>query len=64
MLAGIALILFDVTNQTIVQGGNYSPSAGVTIASVSLVGVGAIFTFAGRNKVELKKWWRLRTVQI
>lgn len=64
MLAGVLLFVFDATNQTAVSSGVYEFSPGVAVASVSLVGVGAVFTFAGRNKVKMKKWWRLRTVQI
>lgn len=64
MVAGVLLFVIDATNQSVIQGGGYSVSTGVTIASASLVGVGAVFTFAGRNKVKMKKWWRLRTVQI
>jgi hypothetical protein len=64
VLAGLLLFVLDATNQAVVQGGGYSVSPGVTIASASLVGVGTLFMFAGRNKVKLKKWWRLRTVQI
>lgn len=64
MVAGVLLFVIDATNQSVVQGGGYSVSTGVTIASASLVGVGTVFTFAGRNKVKMKKWWRLRTVQI
>jgi hypothetical protein len=64
VLAGILLFVLDLTNQAVVQGGGYAVSSGVTIASASLVGAGALMTFAGRNKVKLKKWWRLRTVQI
>ncbi len=64
MVAGVLLFVIDATNQSVVQGGGYSVSTGVTIASASLVGVGAIFTFAGRNKIKMKKWWRLRTVQL
>ena len=64
MVAGVLLFVIDATNQSVVQGGGYSVSTGVTIASASLVGVGAIFTFAGRSKIKMKKWWRLRTVQI
>lgn len=64
MLAGAALIVFDVVNQTAVQGGEYQSSTGVFVASAALIGVGAIFTFAGKDKVKIKKWWRLRTVEI
>jgi hypothetical protein len=64
MLAGVLLFVFDATNQTAVSGGTYEFSPGVAVASGALVGVGAVFTFAGRNKVKMKKWWRLRTVQI
>ena len=64
MVAGVLLFVFDATNQSVVQGGGYSVSPGVTIASASLIGLGAAFTFAGRNKVKVKKWWRLRVVQI
>ncbi len=64
MLAGVLLFVFDATNQTAVSGGAYEFSPGIAVASASLVGVGAVFTFAGRNKIKMKKWWRLRTVQI
>lgn len=64
MIAGTALFVFDALNQTVVQGGNYSYSPGVAVASASLIGVGAAFTFAGKDKVKVKKWWRLRIVQI
>ncbi len=64
MLAGVLLFVLDATNQTVVSGGGYEVSSGVALASVSLVSVGAVFTFAGRNKVKVKKWWRLRTVEI
>jgi len=64
MLAGATLLAIDVVNQTAVQGGEYQSSTGIYIASASLMGVGAAFTFAGRDKVKLKKWWRLRTVDI
>ena len=64
MVAGVLLFVIDATNQSVVQGGGYSVSTGVTIASASLIGVGAIFTFAGRNKIKMKNWWRLRTVEI
>ena len=64
VIAGVALFTFDALNQTVVQGGEYSISTGVTIASAALIGVGATFTFAGKDKVKVKKWWRLRIVQI
>jgi hypothetical protein len=64
MIAGVLLFAIDAFNQAVVQGGGYSNSPGVTAASVSLVGLGAVFTFAGRNKVKVKKWWRLRIVDI
>ncbi len=64
MIAGALLFVIDATNQSVVSGGGYEVSSGVAIASASLVGLGAVFTFAGRNKVKLKKWWRLRTVEI
>ena len=64
MVAGVLLFVFDATNQTAVSGGEYEFSPGVTVASAALIGVGALFTFAGRNKVKMKKWWRLRTVKI
>ncbi|RLD19551.1 MAG: hypothetical protein DRI71_11640 [Bacteroidetes bacterium] len=64
MLAGVLLFVLDATNQAVVSGGGYEPSSGVTTASVALVGAGALFTFAGRSKIKMKKWWRLRTVQI
>ena len=63
-IAGVALFTFDAINQTVVQGGSYEFSTGVAVASASLIGVGAAFTFAGRDKVKVKKWWRLRVVQI
>ena len=64
MLAGVLLFVIDATNQTAVSGGGYEFSPGIAVASASLVGVGALFTYAGRNKVKMKKWWRLRTVEI
>jgi len=64
VIAGLLLFVLDATNQAVVQSGGYSVSTGVTIASASLVGAGVLLTFAGRNKVKIKKWWRLRTVQI
>lgn len=64
MVAGVLLFVFDAINQTAVSGGEYEFSPGIAVASASLVGVGALFTFAGRNKVKIKKWWRLRTVGI
>lgn len=64
MVAGATLLAIDIINQTAVQGGEYQSSTGIFVASASLVGVGAIFTFAGKDKVKLKKWWRLRTVEI
>ena len=64
MLAGVLLFVFDAVNQTAVSGGSYEFSSGVAVASASLVGAGAIFTFAGRSKIKIKKWWRLRTVEI
>jgi hypothetical protein len=63
-IAGVALFSFDAINQTLVQGGSYTFSPGVAVASASLIGLGAAFTFAGRDKVKVKKWWRLRIVQI
>ena len=64
MIAGATLMAIDVINQTAVQGGEYQSSMGVYVTSAALISVGAAFTFAGRDKVKLKKWWRLRTVQI
>lgn len=64
MIAGTALLVFDVVNQTAVQGGEYQSSTGVYVASAALFGVGATFTFAGRDKIKIKKWWRFRTVEI
>ena len=64
MLAGVLLFAIDAINQTAVSGGSYEVSTGVAVASTTLVVSGAIFTFAGRSKVKLKKWWRLRTVEI
>lgn len=64
MVAGATLLAIDLINQTAVQGGEYQSSTGVYIASASMVSLGAVFTFAGKDKVKLKKWWRLRTVDI
>ncbi len=64
MLAGAGLFAIDAINQSVVQGGSYTVSSGVTTASVILIGTGALFTFAKRDKVKLKKWWRLRIVRI
>ena len=64
MVAGATLLAIDVINQTAVQGGEYQSSAGVFVTSAAMVGVGAAFTFAGKDKVKMKKWWRLRTVEI
>ena len=64
MIAGATLLAIDVINQTAVQGGEYQSSTGVYVTSAALVSVGAAFTFAGKDKVKLKKWWRLRTVEI
>ena len=64
MFAGVVLFAIDLINQSVVQGGGYQFSSGVAIASTTLVGIGAVFTFAGKDKIKLKKWWRLRTVQI
>ncbi len=64
MIAGVGLFAIDAINQSVVQGGSYEVSSGVTTASVILFGTGALFTFAGRDKVKIKKWWRLRIVQI
>ena len=64
MIAGVLLFVIDATNQTAVSGGEYEFSPGIAVASAALVGTGALFTFAGRNKVKIKKWWRLRTVEI
>jgi hypothetical protein len=64
MVAGAVLFAIDALNQTVVQGGEYVFSPGVATASASLFGVGAAFTFTGNNKVKVKKWWRLRVVQI
>jgi hypothetical protein len=64
MFAGVVLFAIDLINQAVVQGGGYQFSSGVAVASVTMVGVGAVFTFAGKDKVKLKNWWRLRTVQI
>lgn len=64
MVAGAALIIFDVVNQTAVQGGEYQSSTGVYVTSSTLFAVGAAFTFAGRDKVRMKKWWRFRTVEV
>jgi len=62
--AGVLLVLADLFNQTVVQGGSFNISSGVSIASASLVSFGAILKLAGRNKVKVKKWWRLRVVQL
>jgi len=64
MMAGATLLAIDVINQTAVQGGEYQSSTGVYVTSAALIGVGAVFSFAGRDKVKLKKWWRIRTVNI
>ena len=64
MVAGVLLFVIDATNQSVVSGGGYEVSTGVAVASATMVGLGAAFTFAGRNKVKMKKWWRLRTVEI
>jgi len=65
MLAGIILFAIDIINQTTGENkGDYSPSPAITTASISLFGLGAILTFSGRNKIKLKKWWRLRVVQV
>ena len=63
--AGVILFGIDIINQTTgSNSGSYSPSAGITTASIALVGVGTIFTFAGKDKIKLKKWWRLRIVEL
>jgi len=64
VIAGTVLFVIDAVNQSVVQTGGYEFSPGVAIASTSLISVGTIFTFAGRNKIKIKKWWRLRIVQI
>jgi len=65
VVAGVILFAIDIINQTTGDNsGAYSPSAGITAASVSLITVGTIFTFSGRSKIKVRKWWRLRVVQI
>jgi hypothetical protein len=64
MVAGILLLVFDVVNQTVVQGGAYESSTGVLITSGVLIGSGAIFKFGRKNKIKLEKWWRIRYVNI
>jgi hypothetical protein len=63
--AGVILFGIDIINQTTgSSSGAYSPSVGITTASATLVVVGTIFTFAGKDKINLKKWWRLRIVEL
>lgn len=64
VMSGVLLFAMDAINQTLVQNGEYTYSAGVTVASLSLIGLGTAFTLAGRNKIKVRKWWRLRIVQI
>ena len=63
MVAGSLLILFDVVNQTAIQGGSYQGSTGIYVSSGALIGVGAAMTFVRSNKKDLKKWWRIRLVE-
>ena len=64
MVAGSLLILFDVVNQTVIQGGGYQGSTGIYVSTGALIGVGAAMTFVRSNKKDLKKWWRIRLVEI
>lgn len=64
MFAGAALFAIDFINQAVVQGGGYEFTSGVAIASASMIGVGAAFSLSGRDKVKMKRWWRLRIVSI
>ena len=64
MVAGSLLMIFDVVNQTAIQGGSYEGSAGVYVSAGVLIGAGAVMTFARSNKKKLDKWWRLRLVKI
>ena len=64
MVAGGLLMIFDVVNQTAVQGGSYDGSTGIYVSAGALIGAGAVMTFARSNKKSLDKWWRLRLVKI
>lgn len=62
--AGALLMIFDVVNQTVVQGGTYESSTGILVTSGVLIGTGAVFTFGKKKKIKLEKWWRIRYVSI
>jgi len=61
MIAGVALFLFDIINQTLIQGEDFSISTGVTIVSASLVGAGAILMSFKYRKFKPGKNKRIRT---
>ncbi|MEN8248913.1 MAG: hypothetical protein ABFS32_08275 [Bacteroidota bacterium] len=63
--AGILLFTFDMFNQTVVQGNEYSYSKGVAIASGSLIGLGGtLLIFNTKSRYKLKRRWRVRVAQI
>ena len=61
MIAGGALILIDIFNQTVIQGDPYQYNKGVTITSASLIAAGGILMSLKYRKFKPGKNRRIRT---
>jgi hypothetical protein len=61
MIAGGALFVIDVLNQTLIRNSTYQFSKGVTIASASLVGFGGLLMTFKYRKFRPGKKRRIRT---
>jgi hypothetical protein len=61
MIAGATLFIFDILNQTVVQGGTYKIDTGVTIVAASLIGFGGLLMTFKYRKFKPGKNKRIRT---
>ena len=61
MIAGAALFLVDVINQTLIQGVTYDMKKGVVITGASLIGAGGLLMSFKYRKFKAGKNKRIRT---
>lgn len=61
ILAGAALFLFDIVNQSLIQGEDFQINEGITIVSASLIGAGVILMSFKYRKFKPGRNKRIRT---